>query len=74
MARWRVQISGVGRDDCRRALEAAGIELAQEGVSATRADGPVALVDASGSEEARRAVEEALDSVPGASVGAAASD
>lgn len=59
--------------ECRRALEAADIELAQERVPATQTDSPIALVDASSSEEARRAVEEALDAVPGASIGAAAS-
>ena len=75
MTRWHVQITGADRDECRAALDAAGIEVTEDHVAGTRAEGPevTAVVSAPSSTEARRAVEQALESVGGASVGPAAS-
>jgi phosphopantothenoylcysteine synthetase/decarboxylase len=73
MTRWRVDVSGAPYKEVRRALEAAGIEITQEHVPGTQAEQPelTAVVETERSEEARRAVEQALESVDGASVGPA---
>ena len=75
MTRWLVDVSGAPCEEIRRALQAAGIKMTQEHVPGKRADQPelTAVVEAERSEEARRVVEVALESVDGASVGPAGS-